>query len=146
MSPAGTGGLRAAAHAASRYLCVGLGSLLGGLCRWTLSEAMLAQFGTALPWGTLLVNVAGSLLIGFYATLTEPDGRVYAGPRQRLFVMAGFCGGFTTFSIFSLEMLHHLQRGEFDRAGLYLGISVPAWLLAVWLGHRAAVRLNRLGG
>jgi len=136
----------AARYAASLYLCVGIGSLLGGLLRWSISEAMLSHLGAALPWGTLFVNVCGSLLIGFYATLSGPDGRLFPGPRQRLFVMAGFCGGFTTFSIFSLETLHHLQQGDLLRAGLYLGISLPAWLAAVWLGHLAAARLNRLGG
>lgn len=111
------------------YLCVGLGSLLGGLSRWLLSEAALLHLGGALPWGTLAANLLGSFLIGYMVWLPQP--------RLRLFLTAGFCGGFTTFSIFSLEMLTFLQQGAFAAAGLYLGLSLPAWLFAVWLGAAA---------
>lgn len=114
---------------ASLYLWVGLGSLLGGLSRWLVSEAALLHLGAAFPWGTLAVNLVGSFLIGYVAWLPQP--------RLRLFLTAGFCGGFTTFSIFSLEMLAFLQQGAFAAAGLYLGLSVPAWLFAVWLGVAA---------
>lgn len=114
---------------ASLYLWVGLGSLLGGLSRWLVSEAALLHLGAAFPWGTLAVNLVGSFLIGYVAWLPQP--------RLRLFLTAGFCGGFTTFSIFSLEMLTFLQQGAFATAGLYLGLSLPAWLLAVWLGVAA---------
>lgn len=125
------------------YGVVALGSALGGTLR---ALASLALAGTALPWATLLVNVAGSFAIGFYATLTGPDGRVFAGPRQRHFVMTGVCGGFTTFSIFSLEALRFVEAGVPGAAGLLVAVSVTAWLAAVWLGHRLAVRLNRPGG
>jgi CrcB protein len=96
--------------------------------------------------GTLFVNVLGSFTIGFYATLAGPDGRVFAGSRSRQFVMTGICGGFTTFSMFSLETFDLLRDGRPLAAGLNVGISVTAWLAAVWLGHMAASRLNRLKG
>ena len=125
------------------YAAVALGTAMGGTLR---ALASLAAAGTAFPWATLFVNVAGSFVIGFYATLTEPDGRVFAGPRQRHFVMTGFCGGFTTFSIFSLEAFRFARAGAPGTAALVVAVSVVAWLAAVWLGHRLAVRLNRLGG
>jgi fluoride exporter len=128
------------------YGVVGLGAAIGGTARAGASMASVALWGPHLPVGTLFVNVLGSLLIGFYATLTGPDGRVFASPRQRQFFMAGFCGGLTTFSIFSLETLMLAHRGEFVVAAANIGVSVVAWLVAVWLGHRLAVRLNRLRG
>jgi CrcB protein len=103
-------------------------------------------FGPGFPWGTLFVNVAGSFPIGFYADLTGPDGRVFAGTRQRQFVVTGGCGGFTTFSVFSLETIRLIQSGNMTYAALNIGVSVVAWLAAVWLGHLLTTRLNRLGG
>lgn len=126
------------------YLAVGLGSAIGGTARWLLSDWMQAWAGGGFPWGTLFVNVTGSLLIGFYAALTAPDGRLLAGPRQRHFVMTGICGGYTTFSIFSLEALQTAQAGRLALSGLHLSISLAAWLLAVWAGYALATRMNRL--
>ena len=128
------------------FLAVGLGGMLGSVARALVSVGLLHALGPAFPWGTLAVNAAGSLLIGLYATLTEPGGRVFASPAQRQFVLAGFCGGFTTFSIFSLETLLLVQQGTPALAGLYLGASLLLWMLAVWGGHRIGRRLNRLRG
>ena len=133
----------AARETAVLYALVALGTAIGGTLRAAVS---LALAGAAFPWATLFVNVAGSLAIGFYATLTEPDGRVFAGPRQRHFVMTGLCGGFTTFSIFSLEALRFVAAGAPGGAALLVTVSVAAWLAAVWLGHLLAARLNRPGG
>lgn len=134
---------RAARETAVLYALVALGTAIGGTLR---AACALAAAGAALPWVTLFVNVAGSLAIGFYATLTGPDGRVLAGPRQRHFVMTGLCGGFTTFSIFSLEALRLLQAGSPGAAALLVAVSAAAWLAAVWLGDRLAMRLNNRGG
>jgi CrcB protein len=128
------------------YAGVALGSMIGGVLRALASMASLGLLGPGFPAGTLFVNVLGSFIIGFYATLTGPDGRVFAGSRGRQFVMAGICGGFTTFSMFSLETFDLLRDARPLAAGLNVGISVTAWLAAVWLGHMAASRLNRLKG
>ena len=126
------------------YGAVGLGSMIGGVLRALVSSA--GVWGPALPLGTLFINVLGSFLIGFYATLTGPGGRIFAGPRQRQFVMVGFCGGFTTFSMFTLETLMLVEDGRPAAAGLYVVVSIVSWLAAVWLGHVLALRLNRLRG
>ena len=88
--------------------------------------------------------MTGSFLIGFYAALTGPDGRLFVSPRQRQFVMVGICGGYTTFSAFSLETLRLAQSGNIQGAFFNLFVSVVGWLTAVWLGHALAARLNRL--
>ncbi len=128
------------------YLAVAAGGALGSVVRYLCSLGVLALLGPAFPWGTLVVNTAGSFLIGFYATLTEPDGRLFASPATRQFVMAGFCGGFTTFSVFSLETIRLAEAGALGLAGANLLGSVALWLAAVWAGHRLARRINRLRG
>jgi CrcB protein len=131
---------------AALYACVAAGSVIGGVLRAAAGLAALALLGPGFPWGTLFANLTGSFAIGFYATLSEPDGRLFASSRQRQFVMTGICGGYTTFSVFSLETLRLLQAGDAPSAGLNVGVSVVAWLAAVWLGHALAARLNRLKG
>ena len=131
---------------AGSYMSVALGSLVGGVARYLVSVLFVSQIGDGFPWGTLFVNVTGSFVIGFYSALTGPDGRLLASPRQRQFVMVGICGGYTTFSAFSLETLRLVQSGNLHAASLNLGISVVGWLGAVWIGHALASRLNRLRG
>lgn len=131
---------------ASLYVAVSLGAVIGSLLRALASLGSLALFGPGFPWGTLFVNIVGSFVIGFYATLTGPDGRLFAGSHKRQFVMTGICGGFTTFSAFSLETLRLAQSGNWLMAATNVIVSVAAWLTAVWLGHEFATRLNRLGG
>ena len=126
------------------YVSVALGSIVGGVARYLVSVLFLSQLGSGFPWGTLFVNVTGSFIIGFYAALTGPDGRLFVSPRQRQFVMVGICGGYTTFSAFSLETLRLVQSGDIQAASLNLFVSVVSWLTAVWLGHALAARLNRL--
>lgn len=87
------------------YVWIAIGSALGGVARYWCSGIVARMIGETFPWGTLVVNVAGSFIIGFFATLTGPDGRVFASSTTRLFVMFGFCGGFTTFSSFSIQTL-----------------------------------------
>ena len=127
------------------YGLVALGSVIGGEARY-LVGVLLQALGPGFPWATLFVNVTGSFLIGFYAALTGPDGRVFASSRQRQFVMTGICGGYTTFSAFSLETFQLLRAGHALTALLNFGISIIGWLLAVWLGHTLATRINRLKG
>jgi fluoride exporter len=127
-------------------LAVALGGALGSVARFLVAIGLVQLLGPGFAWGTLAVNVLGSFLIGLYATLTEPGGRLLASPAARQFVLAGFCGGFTTFSIFSLETLLLVEAGRLALAGLTVGLSVVFWLLAVWMGYRLGVRLNRLQG
>jgi CrcB protein len=96
------------------------------------------------PWGTLIVNVVGSFVIGLFFTLTGPDGRLLVSSTARQFVMVGLCGGYTTFSSFSLQTLTLLQDGEFFHAGANIVASVLLCMLAVWLGHIAAAHVNQL--
>jgi CrcB protein len=131
-------------HTALLYGCVAAGSVLGGVARYLASLAI--QFSPSLPWATLFVNVTGSFIIGFYAALSGPDGRLFASAPQRQFVMTGFCGGYTTFSTFSLETFRLLHSGDARTAFANIAISIVTWLVAVWLGHILAGRINRLKG
>jgi CrcB protein len=126
------------------YISVMLGSIVGAVARFLVSVLFVSQFGDRFPWGTLFVNVTGSFAIGFYAALTGPDGRLFVSVRQRLFVMVGICGGYTTFSAFSLETLRLVQSGNSRTALIYLFVSAVTWIISVWIGHMLAVRLNRL--
>jgi CrcB protein len=94
----------------------------------------------------VIVNVTGSFVIGFFSTLTGPDGRVLVGSQGRQFVMTGICGGYTTFSSFSLQTLNLVRDGEMAFAGANIGLSFVLCLVAVWVGHIAAVALNQLKG
>ena len=123
-----------------------LGSALGGALRYFLSGLIGNWLGASFPWGTVLVNISGSFAIGFFATLTGPDGRAVVGPHGRLFFMTGICGGYTTFSAFSLQTLNLAQEDEWLRAGANVVLSVVCCLIAVWLGHVAALALNRVKG
>lgn len=126
------------------YLWIGLGSALGGIARYWMSGAIARAIGETFPWGTLIVNVAGSFIIGFLAILTAPDGRIFVGSTTRLALMAGFCGGYTTFSSFSLQTLNLLSDGEYLYAGANIVLSVVVCLVAVWAGAAAANGLNTL--
>ncbi len=131
---------------AMMYVWVMLGSALGGGARYLFSGLVAHQFGGTFPWGTLIVNVTGSFIIGFFATLTGPDGRVFVGSAGRQFVMTGVCGGYTTFSSFSLQTLNLIRDGEMALAGANVGMSFVFCLVGVWCGHIAAASLNQLKG
>jgi CrcB protein len=128
------------------YLWVMIGSALGGGARYWFSGVVADRIGETFPWGTLFINIIGSLVIGFFATVTGPDGRFLVGTTARQFVMVGICGGFTTFSAFSLQTLNLARDGEWFRAGAYIVSSIVFCLLAVWLGHVAAMVLNQPRG
>lgn len=117
------------------FVMVGAGSALGALARWLISDAL--QVPAGLPWGTLCVNVTGSVLIGIYAARIAPGGSWHHhSPAFRLFFMTGFCGGFTTFSMFSLETLLLAQSGRLGLAAAYVAVSLNLWLIGVWAGWK----------
>ena len=97
----------------------------------------------AFPWGTLTVNIVGSLLIGIVAALVTPDGRWLVSPGLRQFVMLGVLGGFTTFSSFSLQTLELLRDGQGFMAFANILLSVALCLVAVWAGFTLVSTLNR---
>ena len=125
----------------STYLLLALGGALGTLARFGLGIAA-SSFSQNLPWGTIIINVAGSFVIGFFGTLTLAHGRFPVSENIRLFVMVGFCGGFTTFSSFSLQTLELLRGGAVARAFVNMALSVALCLCAVTVGHALASRLN----
>ena len=124
-------------------LLVILGGALGSGLRHLLSGVVAARVGETFPFGTLAVNVIGSVAIGFFATLTGPEGRWLVSPAVRIFFMTGVCGGFTTFSAFSLQTVNLARDAEWLYAGLNVLASVAVCLIGVWLGHLAAAALNR---
>lgn len=126
------------------YFWIAIGSALGGVARYWCSGVVARLFGETFPWGTLIVNVIGSFVIGFFATVTGPDGRLLVGTIPRQFVMVGICGGYTTFSSFSLQTLNLVNDGEWFYAGMNIAASVVSCLLAVWLGHVLGGNFNTM--
>jgi CrcB protein len=126
------------------YLWVALGGALGTVARYLVSGMAAQLIGETFPWGTLIINVTGSFVIGFFAALTGPDGRVYVGSSGRQFVMTGLCGGYTTFSSFSLQTLNLMNDGEWFRAGANMALSVALCLIAVWAGFLLANMINSI--
>ena len=118
------------------FVAVGLGGILGADARYAVGLWAAERWGTLFPWPTLLVNVAGSLVLGFYLTLVTE--RVRGRPTSRLFVATGFLGAFTTFSAFSYETLTLVRMGAPGQAAAYVAASLAAGLAAVALGIVAA--------
>ncbi|MFG6158494.1 fluoride efflux transporter CrcB [Halomonas sp. 1390] len=118
------------------YAAVGLGSALGASLRYLVGVALA---GPVFPWATLAINGLGSWLIAAFAAFAahRVHGRV---ARWQTFLVAGFCGGFTTFSLFGLETLQLLQAGRPWWSLGYVLASVTLWLAAAWLGQRAGKR------
>ncbi len=125
------------------YLYVALGGALGSVARYAVSLGAARWLGAAFPWGTLIVNVAGSFAIGLLAALVTADGRPTLGSDARAFVLIGILGGFTTFSSFSLETLNLARTGALGAAAANAGLSLALCLGAVWLGFAAAAIVNR---
>jgi len=126
----------------STYLWIAVGGALGSMARFWLAAFVALRLGPQFPWGTILINILGSLVIGFFATFTGPGGRMVASFNTRAFVMVGICGGFTTFSAFSLQTLDLVRESRWFQAGGNVVISVVVCLLAVWAGHALASALG----
>jgi fluoride exporter len=127
-------------------LWIFLGGGLGSLARFWMSGAVANTIGQTFPWGTLLVNVSGSFAIGLFAALTSPDGRWLVSGSFREFFMLGICGGYTTFSSFSLQTLNLAEDGQWLRAGANCVLSLILCLVAVWLGHVLGLSFNATKG
>jgi CrcB protein len=119
------------------YLWVVIGSALGGLLRYAITRWTLT-LSMNFPYGTVLINVLGSFVIGYFGTITLQSGKFAASDNVRLFVMVGLCGGFTTFSSFSLQTFDLLRTGAWGRALANVVVSVVLCVGAVAVGHLLA--------
>lgn len=118
-------------------LLVALGGAIGASCRHLVGMASLKSFGPGYPWGTFIVNIVGSAIIGALVELIAR--RFDASAELRLFAVTGFLGGFTTFSSFSLDAVNMIERGDMGGAVLYIGSSVVLSVAALF-GGLALVR------
>lgn len=116
------------------YLWVTIGSALGGLLRYSITRWTLT-LSTNFPFGTIFINILGSFVIGYFGTLTLQSGKFAASDNARLFVMVGICGGFTTFSSFSLQTFDLMRTGAWGRALANVVFSVVLCVTAVAVGH-----------
>jgi len=123
-------------------LWIFVGGGLGSLARWGASGFIANRIGETFPWGTLCINVSGSFVIGLFATATGPEGRWLAPATFRQFFMLGICGGYTTFSSFSLQTLNLAEDGEWFKAGANSVLPLVLCLLGVWLGSLLASAIN----
>jgi fluoride exporter len=128
------------------WIVVAIGSAIGGVSRYGVGLAAARLWGPSFPVGTLLINIVGSFIIGLYGALTLADGPMPASSDMRAFVMIGFCGGFTTFSSFSLQTLELLRAGENLAAALYILLSNGLCLAGVFMGYWLATRVGLPGG
>jgi fluoride exporter len=127
-------------------LWMGAGGFLGTIARYLVSSAIAGMVGETFPWGTVIVNISGCFIIGILATTTGPDGRLIVAPDFRQFLLIGICGGYTTFSSFSLQTLNLLRAGDLMGALGNVAVSVIACMVAVWLGAAAGQAFNQLRG
>ncbi len=122
-------------------LIVMLGGATGSFARYAVADLAM-PLSRHLPFGTMIINVTGSFLIGLFGTLTLAHGKYPVPEGLRIFVMVGFCGGYTTFSSFSLQTFDLMRSGLMSRAMVNVVASVGLCLIAVALGHWIAAQLN----
>jgi CrcB protein len=130
------------------YLWIAIGGALGSVGRFWLSGLVANRFGETFPWGTIIVNVTGSFVIGIIGALASPEGRMDSQSRAfaTQFLMIGVCGGYTTFSSFSWQTLRLLQDREWLYAGGNVILSVTLCMIAVWLGYALGSAMSSMKG
>jgi len=116
----------------SQILSIAVGGAIGAVLRYLGSTAVYAWLGRGFPYGTLFVNVLGSLIMGVLAILLIE--RMTTGPELRALLLIGLLGSFTTFSTFSIETLNLIEQGGLIKAGLNILLSVMLCLAAAWVG------------
>jgi CrcB protein len=119
------------------YLWIALGAVVGASARYFLSTYIGRHFSTVFPYGTLLINITGSLILGFF--LVYASERVLLDPRWRLLVAVGFCGSYTTFSSYAFESFALMEQGQWLLMGLNI-LSSNALCLAGVLAGAALAR------
>lgn len=126
------------------YLLIALGGALGSVLRFAIAGAVGKLVGESFPWGTLIVNVSGSLLIGIFAAVARLDGKLDADARLMIvhLLMIGLCGGYTTFSTFSLQTLSLFRAGDYLAAGVNIALSTTFCLLATAFGFWIGLSLS----
>lgn len=123
------------------YLLVALGGAIGSLGRAWVGLAAARLFGIGFPWGTMIVNILGSAVIGVFAATALSPSRTILSPELRIFLMVGFCGGFTTFSSFSLQTFELLRDGRPGAALANVLVSVCVCIAAAAGGYLATASL-----
>ncbi len=125
------------------YLWVALGGAVGSVGRYGTSNLVERFLGADFPWATLIENVLGAFIVGAFVALATVEQRGLANPNLRLLVVVGFCGGFTTFSAFSLQTVHLIRDGQLMAAAGNIVASVAFCLIAVWFGFLAGNTINQ---
>jgi CrcB protein len=120
----------------SIYLAIAVGGSLGAVCRYWVSTSTYAWLGTEFPWGTLMVNVTGSFLMGLLTILLSE--KLSVAEEIRFALIVGFLGSYTTFSTFALDVLHSASNEAMLKAGGYIVFSVVGSLAGVWAGFAGA--------
>jgi fluoride exporter len=128
------------------YLWVAIGGAIGSVARFWFGNVAAATLGAAFPWGTLMINVLGSFVISFFSGLTGMGHRFSLPNDARILVTVGVCGGFTTFSSFSLQTVELARDGQAGRAALYVAASMIICIVACAFGVWAASAINQQMG
>jgi CrcB protein len=123
------------------YFWIAFGGALGSAGRFWMN-GVISRYWETFPMGTMVINILGSFAIGLFASLTGPEGRIFVPPLGRQFFMIGVCGGFTTFSSFSLQTLQLIQDNQWGKAGANIILSVVLCLIGAWAGYALGTMLN----